>query len=127
MRIIGIVIGVLSALMGISGGMLTNMAMLMFGRSIHQAVATSAGLGIFISVAGTIGYALAGWPHMRELPPFSIGDVSVPGATLLTAISLWIAPLGARLAHAIPRRRLELAFATYLLTMSARFVVALMW
>jgi uncharacterized membrane protein YfcA len=113
MRIIGIVIGVLSALM--------------FGRSIHQAVATSAGLGIFISVAGTIGYALAGWPHMRELPPFSIGDVSVPGATLLTAISLWIAPLGARLAHAIPRRRLELAFATYLLTMSARFVVALMW
>jgi uncharacterized protein len=125
MRIIGFAIGILSALMGISGGMLTNMAMLMFGRSIHQAVATSAGLGVFISIPGAIGYALAGWPHMSELPTFSIGYVSLPGAVLLAAMGMWVAPLGARLAHAIPRRPLELAFAVYLLTMSARFVVAL--
>ena len=127
MRIIGFVIGVLSALMGISGGMLTNMTMLMFGRSMHQAVATSAGLGVFISIPGTIGYGLAGWPHLSELPPLSLGYVSVPGAVLLAAIGMWVAPLGARLAHAISRRRLELAFAAYLLTMSARFVVALVW
>jgi uncharacterized membrane protein YfcA len=127
MRIIGFVIGILSALMGISGGMLTNMAMLMFGRSMHQAVATSAGLGVFISIPGTIGYALAGWPHLSDLPPLSIGYVSVPGAVLLAAIGMWVAPLGAGLAHAISRRRLELAFAAYLLTMSARFVVALVW
>jgi uncharacterized protein len=127
MRIIGFVIGVLASLMGISGGMLSNMAMLMFGRSIHEAVATSAGLGIFISIPGAIGYALAGWPHMSELPPLSIGYVSVPGAVLLAVIGMWVAPLGAKLAHAIARRRLELAFAAYLLTMSARFVVALVW
>jgi uncharacterized membrane protein YfcA len=127
MRIIGFVIGILSALMGISGGMLTNMAMLMFGRTIHQAVATSAGLGVFISIPGAIGYALAGWPHMNELPPLSIGYVSLPGAVLLAAMGMWVAPLGARLAHAIARRRLELAFAVYLLTMSARFIVALVW
>jgi len=127
MRIIGFVIGVLSALMGISGGMLTNITMLMFGRSIHQAVATSAGLGVFISIPGAIGYALAGWPHVSELPPFSLGYVSLPGAILLAAMGMWVAPFGARLAHAIARRRLELAFAVYLLTMSARFVVALVW
>lgn len=127
MRIIGFVIGILSALMGISGGMLTNMMMLAFGRSIHQAVATSAGLGVFISIPGAIGYALAGWPQTSVLPPFSIGYVSVPGAILLSLVAMWTAPLGARLAHAIPRRRLELAFAIYLLTMSARFIVALVW
>jgi uncharacterized protein len=127
MRIIGFAIGILSALMGISGGMLTNMAMLAFGRSIHQAVATSAGLGVFISIPGAIGYALAGWPHVSELPPFSLGYVSLPGAVLLAAMGMWIAPFGARLAHAIPRRKLELAFAVYLLTMSARFFVALVW
>jgi uncharacterized membrane protein YfcA len=127
MRIIGFVIGLLSALMGISGGMLTNMTMLMLGRSIHQAVATSAGLGVFIALPGAIGYALAGWPQTGALPPFSLGYVSVPGAILLSALAMWIAPFGARLAHAIPRRRLELAFAAYLLTMSARFVVALLW
>jgi uncharacterized protein len=127
MRIIGGVIGILSALMGISGGMLTNMTLLAFGRSIHQAVATSAGLGVFISIPGAIGYALAGWPHMSALPPFSIGYVSVPSAILLSIVAMWTAPLGARLAHAIPRRRLELAFAFYLLTMAARFIVALVW
>lgn len=127
MRMIGFVIGILSALMGISGGMLTNMTMLAFGRSIHQAVATSAGLGVFISIPGAIGYALAGWPQVSALPPFSIGYVSVPGAILLSIVAMWTAPLGARLAHAIARRRLELAFAVYLLTMSARFIVALVW
>jgi len=127
MRIIGFVLGILSALMGISGGMLTNMTMLMLGRSIHQAVATSAGLGVFIAIPGAIGYALAGWAQTSALPPFSLGYVSVPGAILLSALAMWIAPFGARLAHAIPRRRLELAFAAYLLTMSARFVVALVW
>jgi len=127
MAILGFVVGILSALMGISGGMLTNMTMLAFGRSIHQAVATSAGLGVFISIPGAIGYALAGWPHVSALPPYSIGYVSVPGAILLSIVAMWTAPLGARLAHAIPRRRLELAFAVYLLTMSARFIVALVW
>jgi uncharacterized membrane protein YfcA len=127
MRIIGFVIGILSALMGISGGMLTNMAMLMLGRSIHQAVATSAGLGVFIAIPGAIGYALAGWAQTGALPPFSLGYVSVPGAILLSTLAMWIAPFGARLAHAMPRRRLELAFAAYLFTMSARFVVAMVW
>jgi uncharacterized protein len=125
MRIIGLVIGILSALMGISGGMLTNMMMLAFGRSIHQAVATSAGLGVFISIPGAIGYALAGWPQTGALPPLSIGYVSLPGAILLSIVGMWMAPVGARLAHAIARRRLELAFAFYLLTMAARFVVTL--
>jgi uncharacterized protein len=125
MRIIGFVIGILSALMGISGGMLTNMTMLMLGRSIHQAVATSAGLGVFIAIPGAIGYAVAGWAQTGALPPFCVGYVSVPGAILLSTLAMWIAPFGARLAHAMPRRRLEWAFAAYLLTMSARFVVAL--
>src|SRR5262249_26904324 len=127
MRIVGFVIGILASLMGISGGMLSNMAMLMFGRSIHQAVATSAGLGVFISIPGTIGYALAGWPHIGALPPLSLGYVSLPGAILLAVMGMWIAPYGARLAHAIARRKLELAFAAYLLTMSARFIAALVW
>jgi uncharacterized protein len=127
MRIIGFVIGILSALMGISGGMLTNMTMLMLGRSIHQAVATSAGLGVFIAIPGAIGYALAGWTQTNALPPFSLGYVSVPATILLTTLAMWIAPFGARLAHAMPRRRLELAFSAYLLTMSARFALALVW
>lgn len=55
----GLVIGVLSALMGIGGGVFGNMIMTLHNRPIHQAVATSAGLGVLISIPGAVGYA---WP-----------------------------------------------------------------
>jgi uncharacterized membrane protein YfcA len=126
MRIMGFVMGVLSALMGISGGMLSNVAMLMYGRSIHQAVATSAGLGVIISVPGTVGYMLAGLPQMSILPPLSIGFISIIGFVLLAPLSIWFAPVGARLAHAISKRRLEVAYGLYLLAASGRFLTNLL-
>jgi uncharacterized membrane protein YfcA len=126
MRVIGFFIGLLSSLMGISGGMLSNLSLMMFGRTIHQAVATSSGLGVIISIPGTIGYALAGWPKMSLLPPFSIGFVSLIGLALLAPLGMLLAPVGARLAHAISRRRLEIAFGCYLVVMAARFVFNLL-
>ena len=59
------------SLMGVSGGSLSNMILTLYGKSIHRAVATSAGLGVPIAVAGTIGFMLAGLPHQAEMPPFS--------------------------------------------------------
>jgi uncharacterized membrane protein YfcA len=125
MRMLGFFIGILSALMGISGGMLSNIAMVVFGRSIHQAVATSAGLGIVISIPGAIGYVFAGLPQMPLLPPLSIGFVSLIGLALLAPLSIWLAPLGARIAHSFSKRQLELAYGTYLLIMAGRFLINL--
>jgi len=125
MRIMGFFIGILSALMGISGGMLSNIAMVVFGRSIHQAVATSAGLGIVISIPGAIGYVFAGLPQTSLLPPLSIGFVSLIGFALLAPLSIWFAPLGARIAHSLSKRRLEIAYGTYLLIMAGRFLINL--
>src|SRR5690349_1669773 len=59
----GFIVGLGSALMGISGGSLATMAMTLYAVPIHNAVATSAGLGVPITIAGTIGYVLAGLPH----------------------------------------------------------------
>lgn len=126
MRAIGFGIGIFSALMGISGGMISNITLLTFGRTMQQAVATSSGLGIVISIAGTIGYMLAGWPKMALLPPLSIGFVSLIGLALLAPLSMLLAPVGARLAHAISKRRLEIAFGLYLLLVSVRFVINLL-
>lgn len=58
---VGALIGLLSALMGIGGGVLNNTFMTLFGRPVHQAVATSAGVGVLISIPGLIGYVWAGW------------------------------------------------------------------
>jgi uncharacterized membrane protein YfcA len=74
-------------------------------------------------MAGTLGYLLAGLPHRPELPPLSIGFVSVIGVLLVAPISSYIAPLGARLAHALPRRGLEIGFGVFLLVAAARFAL----
>jgi uncharacterized membrane protein YfcA len=123
----GLIIGLASSLMGISGGSLMTMMMTLYGVPIHNAVATSAGVGVPIAIAGTLGYLIAGLPHQAQLPPLSLGFVSVIGVVMIAPISSWIAPLGARLAHALPKRRLEIAFGLFLIAASLRFVVSLIW
>src|SRR5205823_1634783 len=116
----GFVIGLASALMGISGGSLVTMVLTLYGKPIHNAVATAAGLGVPITIAGTLGYVLAGLPYQEGLPPLSIGFVSLIGVVLIAPISSYVAPVGARLAHALARRRLEIGFGVFLLVVSAR-------
>jgi uncharacterized protein len=121
----GFLVGLASSLMGISGGSLVSLILTLYGRPIHNAVATSAGIGVPITIAGTVGYCLAGLPHQALLPRFSIGFVSILGVAMIAPISSYVAPFGARLAHALPRRRLEIGFGLFLLLASARFTVSL--
>jgi len=126
MRSYGFVIGLGSSLMGISGGSLATMALTVHGQPILAAVATSAGIGVPIAIVGAIGYVLAGLPHQSLLPPLSLGFVSAIGVVAIAPISSWVAPLGARLAHALPKRWLELSFAAYLFLAGVRFLVSLL-
>jgi uncharacterized protein len=121
----GFSVGLGSSLMGISGGSISNMILTLHGMPMHNAVATSAGLGVPITIAGTIGYMLAGLLQQALLPPFSIGFVSLIGFVLMAPISSFTAPYGARLAHALSKRRLEIAFGCFLLIVCARFIVSL--
>lgn len=125
MSIYGAVIGVLSALMGIGGGQLSSLFMTFYGRPIHQAVATSSGLGVIISIPGALGFIYAGWPKMAVLPPLSLGYVSLIGFLLFVPTSVWTAPIGARLAHRLSKRKLEVVFGLFLLTVAGRFVWSL--
>lgn len=118
-------IGVFSAWMGIGGGVLGNAIMTLYRRPIHQAVATSSGLGVLISIPGMIGYMIAGWPVMDQLPPLSIGFVSVIGALLLFPTSLLTVPIGVKLAHGMSKRNLEIAFAIFLSLVAVRFLISL--
>jgi uncharacterized membrane protein YfcA len=125
MRIYGFFIGLAGSLIGVSGGSLATIVMTLYGTPIHRAVATSSGLGVPITIVGTLGYALAGLPYRALLPPFSIGFVSIVGLLLIAPLSSLVAPAGARLAHRLPRRFLEIAFGVFLLTAAVRFLVSL--
>jgi uncharacterized membrane protein YfcA len=121
----GFFIGISSSLMGVSGGSVSNIVQTLYGIPLHNAVATSAGLGVPITIAGTIGYLLAGLPHQAQMPPLTIGFVSLLGLALFAPISSYVAPYGARLAHTLSKRRLEIAFGCFLLAASIRFLISL--
>jgi uncharacterized protein len=124
MAIYGFVIGVLSALVGIGGGQLSSVVMSFYKRPIHHIVSTSSGVGVLISIPGTIGYMIAGYGR-AGLPPLSIGFVSLLGLVLFAPISMLAAPLGVRLAHALSKQTLERAFGCFLILVAARFIYSL--
>ena len=116
----GLTIGLSASLIGIGGGILSNMIMTFHGRTIHESIATSSGVGVMVSIPGALGYMVAGWDRMG-LPPFSIGFVSIAAVLALMPTSFLAARLGAHAAHRIPKRRLELCFAAYLLAVCGQF------
>lgn len=122
---VGVTIGAISTLIGIGGGVFISSYMTMFGRFIHQAVATSSGFGPIIAIPATLGYIWAGW-GTPDLPPGSLGYVSFLGAAIVTPASVLAAPLGVRIGHGISRRKLEIAFGVFLLSVAVRFLVDLL-
>jgi uncharacterized protein len=133
MRLYGFAVGILATLMGVGGGLFSNLLMTFYSRPIHQAVATSSALAVLISIPGALGYVYAGWPAAARFPdvtalhlPFALGYVSLIGAVLVMPSSLLTAPLGVRAAHAMSKRRLEIAFGCYLLIVGGRFVISLL-
>lgn len=125
MIVLGFVTGLYSALIGVGGGALSNLVLTSYGRSMHVAVGVSAGVGILISVTGAIGYAIAGLPHQGQVPPLSIGFVSLLGVVLMAPVATLVAPYGANLAHSLSRRQLEVAFGVFLIAAAVRFLISL--
>jgi len=120
----GVLIGSSASLMGIGGGLVANVALTLHRFPIHAAVATASGVGLFVSIPGALGYVVAGWGH-PDLPPFSLGYVSLIGFALLTPLGLLTVGYGVNLAHQMQKRQMEIALAIYLIFISLRFVAAL--
>jgi uncharacterized membrane protein YfcA len=132
MKVYGFFVGLLSTLMGVGGGLFSNLLMTFYGRPIHQSVATSSALAVLISIPGALGYVYAGWPVAARFPtiaalqmPLAFGYVSLIGAALVMPMSLFTAPLGVKAAHAMSKRMLEVAFGLYLFIVGGRFVISL--
>lgn len=108
----GLVIGVMSALVGIGGGTLTVPFLVWCNTPLRNAIATSSAGGLFIALAGTAGYAWSGW---HASIPLSSGYIYWPAVLGIVPTSLIFAPLGAKLAHTIPVGTLKKIFSGFLL------------
>jgi uncharacterized membrane protein YfcA len=117
--VIPFTIGSISTLMGIGGGTLSVMVMTLASKPIHLAVGTAALFGFVIAVPATIGYVVSGWGN-ELLPVASLGYVNLLGFIVIAPTTVLFAPLGARIAHALPRRKLSALFSVFLFIVAVR-------
>ena len=122
--LVGFAIGGLSALAGVGGAMLSVPFMMYCNVQIHGAIATSAAISFVVSVAGALGFIGAGFGE-PGLPPGSIGYVYLPAFVGISLTSIFLAPVGARVAHRMPVGKLKKVFAFFLLVLAAKLAYSL--
>lgn len=120
-RLFAAAVGYLSALMGIGGGSFSVPTIAALGATMHQAVGTSAAIGVFIAISGTIGFVVSGW-GATGLPPLSVGYINVPALLLIGVLAAATAPLGAALAHRLDQKTLKRVFAVFLLLVGLNMI-----
>ncbi|QEY24315.1 sulfite exporter TauE/SafE family protein [Neisseria animalis] len=118
---IGGVFGMVSSWVGIGGGSLSVPFLLYCNVPVHRAVGTSSGLAWPIALAGALGYLVAGW-YVEGLPDGTLGFWYLPAVAILGATTVLFAPVGVKLAHRLPDKRLKQAFGCLLLFIALRML-----
>ena len=117
----GSVIGLVSGLLGIGGGTMTVPFLLWNRVDIRLAVGTAATLGLPIALAGTVGFIIGGL-HTAAQPGYNSGFIYWPAVAAVVLASVPAAPLGARLAHYLPRATLQRLFALLLVIIGVKMI-----
>jgi uncharacterized protein len=117
----GTVIGGVSALGGIGGGIMTVPYLAWHSVPLRIAVGTAAACTFPVALAGALGYAVAG--QGAPMPPWSTGYLYWPAIAVIALVSMITAPYGARLAHRLPVKQLRRLFALLLVVVAADMLI----
>lgn len=117
----GVIIGLISAVIGIGGGTLSVPYLTWHAMNIRKAIATSAALGLPIALSGTLSFIWVGH-DVQEMPEWSSGYIFWPAFFGITVASMSTAPIGAWLAHHLPIKRLKQVFSFFLLLLGLRMI-----
>lgn len=118
---VGSIIGGISALASIGGGSLSVPFLHWHNVPIKRAIGTSAALGFPIAVSGTLGYIINGWQHTGATP-LSFGFIYLPAVIIISALSVFTAPLGVKFAYYLPVPIIKRVFALLLFLLSAKML-----
>jgi len=121
----GNVIGAVSSLVAIGGGLLTVPFLSVCNVRLQQAIGTAAAVGFPIAVAGAIGYIANGMAQSQPLPEYSLGYVYLPALGWIVLASMLTAPLGAKTTHAVQTATLRKIFVILLYLLGTRMLIGL--
>jgi uncharacterized protein len=124
MTMASVIVGTVSSLVGVGGGVMTIPLMSLFNVPMRQAIGTSAALGLPIAIAGTAGYIVTGLGK-DHLPALSVGYVYLPALVGIVIGTFVTVPWGAKAAHSMPVTRLAKIFAVILFILATRMLWSL--
>jgi uncharacterized protein len=122
----GSFIGAISALVSIGGGSLTVPYLVWQNVDLKKAIGTSAAIGFPLSIAGTVGYILNGMISEGSGSSMMLGFVYLPAVIIISAVSFFTAPLGAKMAHKLPVSKLKKIFALLLMALSIKMLSSIL-
>lgn len=112
--ILSIPVGLLSVMMGISGGTLTTPLLTAYKYPIHKCIALATAGGLFISIIGTAGSLINGLGK-SGLPQYSAGYIDILVVIIMLPTVMIAAPYGVKLANHLSKERLKRVFAIFMI------------
>ena len=119
--ILGVIVGFISAIMGIGGAVMNVPIFKYFGYSINKAIGSAAAIGFLIALFGAIGFLISG-SYLNTNLPLSIGFLNIPAFLIFIPITTFMARLGARTVHKIDKKKISKIFGLFLLIVAAKFL-----
>ena len=124
MTVVAIIVGIVSSLVGVGGGVMTIPLMSLCNVPMRQSIGTSAALGLPIAIAGTVGFIVTGLGK-DHLPPLSVGYVYLPALVGIVIGTFVTVPWGAKAAHTLPVTTLKKIFAVILFILATKMLWSL--
>lgn len=120
--VVSFLIGNLSSILGVGGGVLLVPFLLRCNLEMHEATGTSVACGALVALIATVSFMIAGnWAGLDL--PHSTGYIYWPAFWGVAVAGLVFAPLGAMLAHKLSTKILQRVFALFLLIMALDLLI----
>jgi uncharacterized membrane protein YfcA len=113
---VALLIGSVSSLLGVGGGLFAVPFLIWCNVSAKQAIGTATAISLPTSLLASLGFIWSGWN--QNLPAYSLGYIYLPALLVIASSSVLLAPLGAKLAHQLPTKTLKKIFALFLLILT---------
>jgi uncharacterized membrane protein YfcA len=123
MSCLGLIIGTLSTLLGIAGGVMIGTFLNYCEIDIRKVIGTTAAIALVLSLAGTLGLMLTGIVPENTLSADCIGYIYLPALLGIAIPSPFFAPLGIKAAQKLPVATLKKLFATLILVVGIKMLI----
>ncbi len=119
----GVAVGLMSALLGVGGGIIAIPILVYFvGLSLDKVAASSMAIIVFTALAAVAGYAVAGLGE-AGLPSGSVGYVHYLAGLPILAGALLAVSSGARVNQRLDPRKMRLLFGVLFLVLGVRLLI----